>query len=51
MNDHDRLPEIPPLFLDLYELTMGQSYVDEGIEEPSTFSLYARHLPPVGAFS
>ncbi len=34
------------LLVDLYELTMGQSYVDEGLaEEPATFSLFYRLLP------
>jgi len=38
----------PPgaLLLDLYQLTMAQSYFGEGMHErPATFSLYARHLP------
>ncbi|HZQ99526.1 MAG TPA: nicotinate phosphoribosyltransferase [Chloroflexota bacterium] len=35
----------PALLLDLYELTMAQSYVDEGMTAPATFSLFARHLP------
>jgi nicotinate phosphoribosyltransferase len=35
------------LLVDLYELTMGQSYFDEGIHErPAVFSAYVRHLPP-----
>ena len=34
------------LLLDLYELTMGQSYFDQGLHElPATFSLFARRLP------
>jgi nicotinate phosphoribosyltransferase len=34
------------LLVDLYELTMGQSYFDRGMHErPATFSLFARHLP------
>lgn len=36
----------PPLLVDLYELTMAQSYVDEGMEGTATFSLFVRHLPP-----
>jgi nicotinate phosphoribosyltransferase len=34
------------LLLDLYELTMAQSYLDEGMEGAATFSLFVRHLPP-----
>jgi len=35
------------LLLDLYELTMAQSYFDHGLATmPATFSLFARHLPP-----
>lgn len=34
------------LLLDLYELTMAQSYVVEGMKAPATFSLFARNLPP-----
>lgn len=33
------------LLVDLYELTMAQSYFDEGMTAPATFSLFARHLP------
>jgi nicotinate phosphoribosyltransferase len=34
------------LLLDLYELTMAQSYFDEGLHErPATFSLFVRGLP------
>ncbi len=34
------------LLVDLYQLTMGQSYVAEGISErPATFSLFFRRLP------
>lgn len=32
--------------VDLYELTMAQSYLDHGMDGPATFSLFARHLPP-----
>jgi nicotinate phosphoribosyltransferase len=36
----------PALLLDLYELTMAQSYFDRRIAAaPATFSLFARHLP------
>ncbi len=35
------------LLVDLYELTMGESYVAEGLaEERATFSLFFRNLPP-----
>lgn len=33
------------LFTDLYELTMAQAYVAEGMLEPATFSLFFRNLP------
>ena len=37
----------PALLTDLYELTMGESYVAEGIaERPATFQLFCRRLPP-----
>src|SRR5579871_417144 len=32
------------LALDLYELTMAQAYLDEGMEEVATFSLFVRRL-------
>jgi nicotinate phosphoribosyltransferase len=39
-------PTYPPaLLLDLYELTMAQSYFDRDMIAPATFSLFARHLP------
>lgn len=35
------------LLLDLYELTMGESYLTQGIaERPATFQLFCRSLPP-----
>ena len=35
------------LLVDLYELTMGESYVAQGIDErPATFQLFCRSLPP-----
>lgn len=33
------------LFTDLYELTMLQAYVENGLTDPATFSLFVRHLP------
>jgi nicotinate phosphoribosyltransferase len=36
----------PALLADLYELTMGESYLAEGLaERPATFQLFCRHLP------
>jgi nicotinate phosphoribosyltransferase len=38
---------VPALLVDLYELTMCQSYFEESIAgTPATFSLFVRHLPP-----
>jgi nicotinate phosphoribosyltransferase len=34
------------LALDLYELTMAQSYAARELRVPATFSLFTRHLPP-----
>jgi len=34
------------LLVDLYELTMAQSYYDHGIQDRATFSLFVRQLPP-----
>jgi nicotinate phosphoribosyltransferase len=37
----------PALLVDLYELTMAESYVAEGIADaPATFELFCRTLPP-----
>ncbi|MDZ7788944.1 MAG: nicotinate phosphoribosyltransferase [Xanthomonadales bacterium] len=33
------------LFTDMYQLTMAQAYVAEGMFEPATFSLFYRNLP------
>lgn len=48
MTDGGALPEArSALLLDLYQLTMAQSYFAEGMHErPAVFSLFARHLPP-----
>lgn len=35
---------------DLYEVTMALAYLQEGLTEPATFSLFARELPPERAF-
>jgi nicotinate phosphoribosyltransferase len=34
------------LFTDLYELTMSASYHAHDLDQPATFDLFARHLPP-----
>ena len=35
------------LLVDLYELTMGESYLAQGMDErPATFQLFCRNLPP-----
>src|SRR5581483_486125 len=36
---------VPALLVDLYELTMAQSYFDQGMAATATFSLFARQLP------
>ncbi|HUP31775.1 MAG TPA: nicotinate phosphoribosyltransferase [Gaiellaceae bacterium] len=39
-------PASSPLLVDLYELTMGQAYLAEGLAEvPATFGLFFRKLP------
>ncbi len=38
------------LLVDLYELTMAQAYFREGKNEPATFDLFVRALPPRRAF-
>jgi nicotinate phosphoribosyltransferase len=36
-----------PLLVDLYELTMGEAYLEHGLaDRPATFQLFCRHLPP-----
>ncbi|MFF2406618.1 nicotinate phosphoribosyltransferase [Streptomyces sp. NPDC058092] len=35
---------------DLYEVTMAQSYLSEGMTRPATFSLFVRDLPPDRGF-
>jgi nicotinate phosphoribosyltransferase len=39
-----------PLFIDLYELTMAASFFDLGFNEPASFSLVSRRLPPRRGF-
>jgi nicotinate phosphoribosyltransferase len=36
----------PELLVDLYELTMAQSYYDHKVLDSATFSLFVRRLPP-----
>jgi len=38
------------LLVDLYELVMADSYLREGMNEPATFDLFVRSLPPRRAF-
>ena len=35
-----------PLLTDLYEFTMAEAYLREGMTEPAVFSLFSRRLPP-----
>lgn len=39
-------PSSLALFADLYELTMGQAYAAEGMDEPAVFELFFRTMPP-----
>ena len=39
-----------PLLTDLYQLTMMQGYVDEGMYEEAVFEFYVRSLPPSRGF-
>jgi nicotinate phosphoribosyltransferase len=36
----------PALLTDLYELTMLQAYMEEGLEQDAVFDLFVRRLPP-----
>lgn len=46
MDERPRAPSQSALLLDLYQLTMGQSYFAEGMHErPAVFSLFVRSLP------
>jgi nicotinate phosphoribosyltransferase len=38
--------KVDALFADLYELTMMQAYLREGLSETAAFSLFVRRLPP-----
>ena len=39
-----------PLLTDLYQLTMAQAYLDSGVNEPATFSLFIRGYPENRAY-
>lgn len=43
--DLPRNPHAEALFTDLYELTMGQAYAAEGMDQSAVFELYFRELP------
>lgn len=47
MSERVSQPTTSALLVDLYELTMAESYVAEGLaERPATFQLFCRSLPP-----
>lgn len=47
INDHGLLtPAETSLLMDQYELAMAASYLAQGMNEPATFELFVRHLPP-----
>ncbi|WP_414652324.1 nicotinate phosphoribosyltransferase [Ideonella sp.] len=37
---------VSALLTDLYQLTMLQAYLDEGLQQPAVFELFVRRLPP-----
>jgi len=43
-------PDEAPLLTDLYELTMAASYFALGLNQPSSFYLGVRRMPPKRAF-
>ena len=43
-------PAADPLFVDLYELTMAQAYLQSGQTGDATFSLFFRNFPPNRAY-
>lgn len=43
-------PRNMALLMDLYELVMADSYLQEGMNEPATFDLFVRSLPPRRSF-
>ena len=38
-------PSTSALLTDLYELTMAQAYLEQGMEEPAVFEFFVRKLP------
>src|SRR5512136_1695970 len=44
------LKDTPGLFTDLYELTMAQAYLRQGMDETGSFEVFVRHLPPHWGF-
>ena len=45
MTKMDAMPDHLALFTDLYELTMAQAYLEEGLTAEAVFSLFVRRLP------
>ena len=43
-------PPSGALLTDLYQLTMLQTYVERGMEEPAVFEFFIRKLPPNRGF-
>lgn len=43
-------PAQSPLLTDLYQLTMIDSYLQQGMQEPASFELFSRKLPPGRGF-
>ncbi len=39
-------PRHSPLLTDLYQLTMVDAYLQQGMQEPASFELFSRRLPP-----
>ena len=39
-------PSNHALLTDLYQLTMAQAYLEQGMEEPAVFEFFVRRLPP-----
>jgi nicotinate phosphoribosyltransferase len=46
MTESEAEPLRSLLFTDLYQLTMAQAYLAEGMQEPGVFELFFRTLPP-----
>jgi len=39
------------LFTDLYEITMAEAYLEEGLTDTAVFELFFRHLPPARSYA